>query len=546
MTASIASPTRLAFGPVLACLLALSAVGAASAQGFDAGRYLGQCLRFEAAGDHVSAREACRNALQIDPDRLDAHLALARIELQLGELGSSETRLRRLMTETGDAEPAMLLAQVMLEDQRLGEAEGYLRDARARLGEGADRAVRARLAYLSGRLAEARGRVSEALERYGEAVSADGSEVSYRLADARLRYRLGDAAGARAQLESYQLASGDTRDPRVRSLLGRSLWAEGELEAAAGQLETALALWNARDTEAQSRDLRTLGLVYLGRGEVAQGSLALREAGRRGNQLGLLSGNMLLWVLLVLVMLVTHLLAESRIETRSTLEVVQGPQDWGIGRVYGILAASLAVAVLAGVGMGVLVYDNLLAIVTPHQQAEVRALMWLVLAMIMTLLTVRQVRASGWPVGARLLGSASTVPAGGVTGLVLLFVTLAYLALRGSGGLPGPIWVDLSRLSPTLIAMMIALPFTELFFRPFAFDALESRYDGASALFLSAGLSTVVLGTPVLLLLPIGLLLSHLYRRSRSGLLPLTAQLTLHLGLIIATLVSPWARGLFL
>lgn len=544
MTAHIVFPARLLLGLLLASPFVLS--GAVSAQGFDADRYLGQCLRFESGRDFVSAREACRNALQIDPDRLDVVLALARVEVQLGEFASSESRLRQLLSETRSAEPALLMAQVMLENERLAEAESYLADAEARLGEGADRELQARRSYLAGRLAEERGRFSEALDRYSEAASGDSLEVEYRLADARLRYGLGDPAGARAQLESYQLLSGEDRDPRVRSLLGRSLWAEGDLEAAAGQLETALALWNTRETVAQSNDLRTLGLVYLGRGDVPRGSIALREAGRRGNQLGLLSGNVLLWILVLLAVLVTHLLAESRIETRSTLEVVEGPQTWGLGRVYGVLLASLAVAVLVGVGVGMLLYDNLLAIVTPHQQAEVRALMWVVLSLTMTLLTVRQVRAGGWHPGRRLLGDSGAWLPGLLAGAALLVVVLGYLSVRDESNLLAPLWVDLSSLSPSLIAALILLPLTELFFRPFAYDALEKRYDRGSALFITAGLSTIVLGTPVVLLLPLGLVLSELYRRSRSGLLPLTAQLTLHVGLAIATVVSPWARGLFL
>lgn len=544
MTAPTVSPARLLLGSAFVLLLAL--VGTAIGQGFDADRYLGQCLRFEAGRDYVSAREACRNALQIDPDLVEADLALARIEVELGELASSESRLRRLLAQTQSAEPAMLLAQVMLTDGRLPEAASYLADARVRLGEGADRALRARLAYLSGRLAEAQGRFAEALDHYGDAVAGDALEVAYRLADARLRYELGDPTGARTQLQAYQLLADDDRDPRVRSLLGRALWAEGDLEAAAGQLETALALWNTRETDAQSQDLRTLGLVYLGQGDVPSGTLALREAGRRGNQLGLLSGNFLLWVLLVLAILVVHLLAESRIETRSTLEVVEGPQTWGVGRVYAVLAAAVAVAVLAGVSVGILLYDNLLAAFTPYQQAEVRAVMWVVFALTAVLLTIRQVRAAGWRVAPRLLGNTGTWGTGIVTGLILLFVVLAYLGIRGPSSILGPLWVDLSRLTPSLIAAMVAIPLTELFFRPFVFDALESRYERGSALFLAAGLSTVVFATPVLLLLPIGLLFTELYRRSRSGLLPLAAQLTLHVGLVIATVVSPWARGLFL
>ncbi len=536
--------TRSIVVAVLASLL--TALGAAAAQGFDADRYLAQCLRFEAGTDYTSAREACRNALQIDDERQDVQLALARIEVELGELGAAESRLRDLNGRFGGAEPALLLARIALEEERLLDAEARLAEARARLDEAPDRSLAARHAYLSGRVDEARGRVQEALDAYGEAISGDGLEVDYRLADARLRFRLGDAAGARTQLEAYQALSGDARDPRVRSLLGRALWAEGDLEAAGGQLENALALWTNRETAQQASDLRTLGFVYLGQGDLGRGTLALREASRRGNQVALLGGNALLWLLVLLGLLVVHLLAESRIESRSSLEVVEGPQLWSVGSVYGVLLLAAAAALAAGVGVGVLLYDNLLAVVTPHQAGETRALMAMVFALVALLLTVRTVRAAGWRTGPRLLGAGDTWAAGVLAGLALLAVTLAYLALRPDSPFFSDAWIDLSRVTPGLVGAIVLLPLAELVFRPFAYDALEHRYERNSATLIAAGLSTLVLTTPVLLLLPFGLVLTELYRRTRSGTLPLVAQLTLHVGLVVATVVSPWARGLFL
>jgi tetratricopeptide (TPR) repeat protein len=537
-------PSRSLVAVVATSLLLL--LGAASAQNFSADRYLAQCLRFEAGEDYTSAREACRNALEIDPDRQDVRLALARVEVALGELAAAEARLRPLVGRVGGAEPALLLAEIALEEERLSGAESRLREARAQLEPTPDRDLAARLAYLEGRLREARGLVREALDGYDEAVEGDPLEVTYRLADARLRFQLGDADGARTQLEAYQVLSGDDRDPRVRSLLGRTLWAAGDLEAAAGQLETALALWGNRQTGQQAADLRTLGFVYLGQGDLNRGTLALREAGRRGNQVILLGGNLLLWLLVLLGLLVVHLLAESRIETRSTLEVVEGPQVWSVGSVYGVLLLAAAAALAAGVGAGVLLYDNLLALVTPYQAGETRALMASVFALVALLLTIRTVRATGWRPGPRLLGPTDTFAAGLLLGLALLAVTLGYLALRPDDAFFADLWIDLSRLSPGLVVAMVLLPLAELVFRPFAFDALDARYDRGSALLIAGGLSTLVLATPVLLLLPFGLVLAEAYRRTRSGTLPLVAQLTLHVGLVVATLLSPWARGLFL
>ncbi|MDZ7800960.1 MAG: tetratricopeptide repeat protein [Trueperaceae bacterium] len=537
-------PLRFLRLAILAPLLFLAGVG--QAQGFDADRYLAQCLRFEAGGDYSSAREACRNALEIEDGMFEAELALARVEVASGNGAVAESRLQDLLARTEEPEPALLLARIALDGERPGVAEAHLAEARTRMADTPDRQLQARLSYLSGAVAEAQGRVTAALEHYENAVSADGLDVTFRLAAAELRLRTGEPEAARQQLESYQRLSGNDRDPRVRSLLGRALWAEGSLGAAAGQLETALALWGTRDTAAQSSDLRTLGLVYLGQGDVQSGTLALREAGRRGNQLLLLSGNVLAWLLVLLAVLVAHLLAESRIESRSTLEVSEGPQPWSVGRVYGVLVLSALAAVAVAVGVGALLYDNMLAAVTPHQQTEVRAVMMLVFTLVAILLSVRTVRQNGWNVARRLFGASDTWAAGVGLGLLLLVVTTAYLAWRPDAAAFGPLWANLADVGPLLILALLALPFSELVFRPFAFDALEHRYDRRTALLVSAGLSTLLLATPVLLLLPFGLVLGEAYRRSRSGTLPLAAMLTLHVGLLVATVVSPWARALVL
>lgn len=531
---------------VVVLVAVLAWAPSATAQGFDADRYLAQCLRFETGGDYTSAREACRNALQIDADRTDVQLAMSRIEVELGAFASAESRLMRLVRDDDGAEASLLLARIALEEGRLLDAEGHLVRARTDLEDAPDRTLAARYDYLNGRVLEGRGQVRDALDAYSEAVSGDGLEVEYRLADARLRFLLGDAAGARAQLEAYQALSGDGRDPRVRSLLGRVMWAQGDLVEAGGQLETALALWRNLDVSEQASDLRTLGLVYLGRGELGRGTLALREAGRRGNQVDLLGGNALLWLLLALALLVVHLLGESRFESRSTLEVVEGPQPWTVGDAYGIVLLSVALAAVTGLAMGVLVYDNLLSVVTPHQATETRAVMAVVFALVALLLTGRAVRRHGWQTGPRLLGQVDTWAAGVGIGLGLLVVTLAYLSFRPDSAFFSGLWLNVSRLSPAVLAAVVVLPLAELTFRPFAFDALEYRYDSNTALFLSAALSALVLATPLVLLLPFGLLMAELYRRTRSGTLLLSAQLTLHVGLVVAVLVSPWARALFL
>jgi cytochrome c-type biogenesis protein CcmH/NrfG len=529
----------------LATLL-LAVTGLGWAQNFDADRYLAQCLRFEAGGDYTSAREACRNAMQVDPDRVDVQLALARIEIALGELATAENRLTSVDRQAPSAEASLLLARIALDEERYVDAEGRLSRAATLLEEQPDRALAARLAFLQGRLFEGQGRVRDALDAYGDAVALDGLEPTYRLAAAELRLLLGDPQAARAELESYQALADDPNDPRVRSLLGRVLWADGELDAAAGQLETALALWSNLDARQQGEDLRTLGLIYLGQGDVGRGSLALREAGRRGNQLALLGGNTLLWLLLLLGLLIVHLLAESRIESYSSLEVVEGPRPWTVANIYAIAVVAALAGLAGAVLTGVVLYDNLLSIVTPLQSNEAMAVALSVFALVSTLLVMRAVRERGWALGPRLIGTVDTWAAGVGVGAGMLVVTLGYLAVRPASPFLPTLWLDLAYVTPIVAAAALFLPLSEFLFRPFAYDALEYRYGMPSALIISGGVSALVLATPIVLLLPFGVLLAELYRRSRSGILVLSAQLTLNVGLVVAVLVSPWVRSLFL
>src|SRR5690554_2881859 len=119
----------LTLGMVLALLFSASA----TAQSFDGDRFLEQCLRLEAGGDYVSARESCLNALELDPSGTDILLALARLELRLGELSSAENRLLQLRARVPTAEPALLLAEIALERGDMLLAESYLDGAAGQL-----------------------------------------------------------------------------------------------------------------------------------------------------------------------------------------------------------------------------------------------------------------------------------------------------------------------------------------------------------------------------------------------------------------------------
>ncbi|MFA5550140.1 MAG: tetratricopeptide repeat protein [Trueperaceae bacterium] len=536
--------TRSALAPALALLMALL-LAFGNAQGFDETRYFNQCQLFEARGDLETARQFCLNALQVRPDFAEAELVLARIELGLGDPTSAETRLRRVRNRIDTAEPLVLLAQSALDLDRPGEAEGLLQEAQRRLASEANVELEARVAVLSGQIMQSQGRYDEALAQYARAIAIDPLNVSYRLLDANLRLRLRDADSAARQLSSYIQLTGNDRDPDVRSLLGRALWAQGDLSAASGHLATAHQLRGARNVEAQAADLRGLALISYAEGDFAGGGLALRESFRRENFTSALAGNTLLWVLLLLLVVALHLVGESRISASSSLEVIEGPQPWSVGQIYGTLITALLVAVLVTVLYGLITFENVLALLTPGAGGDATALFFLTFAVMLALLSWRRVQMNGHDAYEELLGDARTVPYGIGWGLLFLGLTIAYLYYRPGGEALGGFYVDFLQATPLVVAAAILIPLAELFFRPFVMAPLKKRYTAPIATALSGALYALAFGVPILLLLPFGLVLAAAWNRRSSGWEPLLAQLTLHVGLLVAVAASPWVRSLF-
>src|SRR5680860_792469 len=358
-----------------------------------------------------------------------------------------------------------------------------------------------------------------------------------RSSPVRLMYDWSWLAAAANQLQSYINLTGDDRNADMRSLLGRSLWAQGEPEAAAGELATAHQLRGARDVQAQSRDLRALALIYYAEGDIEAGNLAMREALRRDNLINHLDGNTILWLLVLLLLVGAHLVGESRISNSSGLEVVDGPRTWSVGQVFGTLFAALLLALLAAVFYGVARFQNPLVLFTPVQSTEARALFLITLSVMLALLSWRRVQANGFDPMESLLGRSQKPLTGVGWGLLFLAALIAYLHFDPFDGALGTFHLDLLQLNPYVVAAMILVPVSEIFFRAFVVPPMTRRYDARIATIVSASLYALVLGTPVALLFIFGLILADLQRRRGSGLEPLLAQFTLYAGLLIAVAV---------
>ena len=529
--------------PLLILLLALPTP--ARAQLFDADRYLRNCLEFERGGDYETARQSCLNALASDPDLAQARLALGRIELALGNLSAAESNLQQARRRIDSPEPLLLLADLMIRSKRFDEAEGVLRDASGRIQRSVGNSWAARHAFLEGSLEEARGNFTEALNHFREAVRLEPNDRDYRTSLASLYFEMGDATEAQAVLRSYLNSSGSRVDAAISSLLGRTYWAQGDLPAAATELEAALATRSARGGPEQARDLRALALVYYGLGDYQAGGLALREAMLRGNPLETFFSGNLPWLLLLLLLLAVHLIGESRIGATSSADTGEEPLTWSVGQVYGIGWTGLLCAVPAAVAYGYLRYENLLALVTPVQNSDTLAIFFIVFSLVVTVGAWRRTAVNGWSPGQTLLGGSERVPAGILLGVAMLAAAIAYRHYVPEGPFRADFFLDLAHLTPAVAVAMLLLPLSEIYFRPFAFTAFENRYGTGFAVLISGGLSALLFATPLLLLLAMGLVLAAVYRSTRSGALTFAAQFTLNAGLLAGILLFPLLRSLF-
>lgn len=540
-----ANPTTLFSLLALRCATLLVAsvwLSTGSAQGFSGPFYYQQCRRLEALGDLEAARQSCLNALELNAATVDTKLALARVELGMGNAASAEARLNELRDLTQSAEPYVLLAEAALAGGRYDAAESYLRTARERLAQIPDSEFEGRFYFVGGKIAAFKGDYGAAQRAYRSATLSEPLNRRYPVALAGLLFDLGDAAGARAELERYEQFSGATRDPLLLSLMGRVKWAQSDLSGATRDLETAVALRGSEDASAQAEDLRALALIYYGQGDTRAGSLALRAALRRGALLLTVLNRSLLWLALLVGLLALHLLGESRVVRTSAVDELDVPKVWTVRQVYTVLAVALGLSLAVTFVYSVVRYDNYLAVLTPLQGGDVRSLYFACVGVFLFLFTLLRLSRDGFDPVETLLGGADKAALGAVVGVGLLALTVAYFVyVPGFGSF----YLNFSRLTPTLVAAVVLVPLSEVFFRGFAMPPFQARYPRVYATLLSGVLFALVFVSPVLLLLAIGLILAEVFRRTGSGLATLVASLVLHLGLVVGVALLPWVRQLF-
>lgn len=529
-----------------AAMVLLGGVLSASvAQTFSANLYYRQCLRFEALGDLETARQSCLNALELNASSVDAKLALARVELALGNVAAAEARLNEIRNQTESAEPYVLLAEAALSERRFGAAESFLGTARQRLSQSPNSELESRFNFVEGELATARGDYGAAQRAYRSAGASEPLNPRYPLALASLLFELGDAAGARNELESYQRFAGADQDFALLSLLGRVKWALSDLDAAVSDLETAVTLRGSENTEAQAEDLRALALIYYGKGDTRAGTLALRAALSRGTLLLDVLNRSFLWLVLLVALLASHLLGESRVSKPNRTPEPPNPDApalWPVGQIYAVLGVTLALSLGVAFAYGVARYSNYLAFLTPIQSSDVRALFFACMGVLLFVFTFLRTSRHGLDPVETVFGGADKAALGALVGLGLLIFVLLYRVY-----LPtlGAFYLDFSRLTPTLVAAAVLVPLSEAFFRGFAMRPLQARYPRDYAVVISGLLFALIFVSPILLLLAFGLALAEVFRRTGSGMATVVASLVLHLGLVVGVALIPWVRQLF-
>lgn len=542
---------RYAYWKLALTWLLLTLVTLAQAQSFNADTYLQQGLRFESGGDFTSARESFNNALEIRPNFFEAAFGKARVTASLGETQQAKADLNTLIRDytVGTAEPYILLARLHIADGEYSAARFNL--TRAQGVPQNNNQLDAERNFLEGRLAQFDGEFNRALQSYSAAIRLDPRVANYHLASAVIRFSLGFPDVARSTLENYITVSGNQGNADVFSLLGQSAWASSDFDAARIYFERAVNNRSLRDREGLGQDYRRLALVYFTTGNFTAGQDALQRAVRRGDILSYFISQTLPWIALALALLALHLVGESQVNASSSLEIIEGPQPWTIGQAYSTLFTAVPIAFIVMIIYSYLAYSNPLAVVTPLQAANTRAVFLIVTFLLVTVLSVRKVRAKGWRQPLKeLLGDQVQTGLGIAVGLGLLAAVIGY-RFWVSRNYPDVAWLqgfylDFSRRTPLVIVATLLIPVAEVYFRAFATTPLNQRYGNTIGLLIATAMFALVLATPAPLLVVIGASLGGLFTRNRDGRTPIVAQATLHVGLILAIGFSTFVRSLLI
>lgn len=469
--------------------------------------YYTQCKALYDQGVRDSARATCQLALVAEPNHLPSIKLLGRIYLEDNNPEAAQPFLQQMKQfSPQDPEVALLEARYLLLQGRPAEALERL-----------PRNLNTEAVLLRAQVYEALGRYEEAFAAYRRIAASEEA----RLGAARLAERLGRPQEALGLLGS---------SPKEQLVKARLMWLAGDTRAAAEALEEVLPRLGPLEKD-YIQTLGLLAMVYYGLGDFEKGSLVLRQLSSRVSLPSSLLSKVWPWLLVFLVYLGLVLYGESRIEPMRTVEM-GSEQRFGPGSIHLWLILALVLAGLASVGIGNLLYQNLLALFTPFQGQVVRSVFYFLMGAFALLIAYQMVKQEGL---VQALGPRSNWAEGTWASLVLLALLGLYSYIAKPLGLSG-----LGTMYPTFFGLGLL----EVVIRGVGYPVFKERYKAFGS-FMVPVLFALAIPGPTIFLLMASLFLSWLYMRTKGALAGATAWVLVG---VILTLITnlPFIRTLLI
>ncbi|MBF6593187.1 MAG: tetratricopeptide repeat protein [Thermaceae bacterium] len=458
----------------------IALIGITVAAPLGADGYYAQCRALYEQRVLDSAQATCELALVADPNHLPSQKLLARIWLERGQVAQAQPYLQQIIQAApDDPEVRFLEAKADLLQGRPADALKILPPP-----------LSTEVILVQAQAYEALGRYEDAFETYRKATASEEA----RLGVARLAEKLGKPTEALPWLGS---------SPKEQLAQARLLWLTGQTDAAAKTLEGVLPKLGPLDPD-YTKTLSLLAMVYYGQGQSDKGALVLRQLSSRISLPSALLGKTWPWLVLFLVFLALVLFGESRIEPMRTVEMT-AERKFGPGSLYLWLVAAFLLAGLLAVGLGHLLYQNILAAFTPVQASVVRPLFYLLYGAFALFIALRGVGRQGM---VNTLGPRSTWVEGSWAGLVLLALLVVYSYIARP--------LELGNLD-ALYPVFFGLALLEVVIRGVGYAFFRERYRELGAFMVPLLFALAIPGPTVYFLLA-SVFLGWLFRRSKGAL----------------------------
>jgi tetratricopeptide (TPR) repeat protein len=524
-------------------LFALLVAGSATAQLINtqrvAQRNFADCQKFFLRlSDPITAESQCRSAVQYDPETAAYHRLFARVLLELGKFSDASASLSSARAKGAISEDDAIEAEIAYRQNNLETAI-----AAASRVTVAPADVQLRAYKVLGLSQKRLSRFDEALITFKQAVQLIPSDVLSRreLADLYLKNEPRRALAV--------LAEAPNKPMPLLADLGRVQWITGDLKGAIRTLESVAAKPKAFSSQERSTYQKALGALaysYFGQGRFSDGQQVMNQMDTGGNWFGLFISRTLPWLMGIVLLLVLHLVGESRIEPLSTIEIQDGPRPWSVGTAYLWLIISVLAGGIAALFVGNLMFGNFFAILTPYQSGIATDTFLIVMTLTMLLLSFQTAKANDWKINEVLFGKATpeSMAEGIAAGLLLVGLAIAYQFGMRQLGISG-FFTDVLNWRVSLILLVLVVPLSEVFFRAFALFPLEKRYGTVIGSTIAVTLFALCFVAPLPLLLLHGGILVFVAVRAKSTVPTMLAQVIFLIGLLSCLAFIPAIRNWF-